>query len=471
MNSRQLLSLIGLVGILTGCTMAPKYTRPESPVPDAWPTGAAYLESKPTTTPPAPAAYDTTWREFFQSERLKKVIDLALANNRDLKVAVLNIEQMRAQYQIQRAELFPQVDAALSGSEERLPATVSGKGYTYVNRQWSVGLGISAYELDLFGRIRSLKDQALEQFLATEQARRSTQISLIAAVANAYLTLAADRELLKLVQSTLDAQLSTYNLIERRFSVGISSELDLRQAQTRVDAARVDMAQYTRQAAFDVNALTLLVGSPVPPELLPVELKAVAEVKDISIGLPSEVLQRRPDILQAEDQLKAANANIGAARAAFFPRISLTTAFGNMSDQLSGLFKAGSSAWTFAPQIVMPIFTGGFNMATLHASEAARDITVAQYEKAVQVAFREVADALALKGTVGSQMEAQQSLVESTAKAYYLSYARYNAGIDSYLSVLDAQRSLYSAQQGLIIIHLANFVNTVTLYKVLGGGE
>jgi outer membrane protein, multidrug efflux system len=461
-----------LLFYLVGCTMAPTYKRPEAPVPDAWPKGPAYKhDTAAPTSPAAPEAKDIKWQDFFVNERLRKVIDLALANNRDLRVAALNIEKAQAQYRIQRAELFPAVNASGSGSKQRLPADVSGTGQPEIVEQYSVSLGFSSWELDFFGRVRSLKDRALEQYLATEQARRGAQISLMAEVTNAYLTLAADRERLILAQSTLETQQTTYNLIKRRYEVGASSELDLRQSQTRVDAARVDIARYTGQVALDENALNLLIGSPVPAELLTGELGAVTTLKDITPGLSSAVLQRRPDIFQAENQLKAANANIGAARAAFFPRITLTTNIGTISAELSGLFKSGSEAWSFAPQIVLPIFDMGSRWAGLNAAKADREIALAQYEKAIQSAFREVADALAQRGTVGDQMEAQQSLVQATVVSYRLSDARYIRGIDSYLSVLDAQRSLYSAQQGLITLRLARLTNLVTLYKVLGGGE
>jgi outer membrane protein, multidrug efflux system len=454
---------------LAGCsTMAPKYSQPALPVPNEWPSGPAYKDSagKPGYIPAAEIA----WRDFFVDERLQKVIGLTLANNRDLRAAALNIEKTRALYQIQRAELFPTVNIAGTGSKERLPGIVSGIGHPNTVELYNVNLGISSWELDLFGRIRSLKDRALEQYLATEQACHSTQISLVAEVANTYLTLAADRELLKLAQDTLRTQEATYRLIKRRYEVGASSKLDLRQAQTRVDAARVDIARYTGIVALDENALTLLAGSPVPDGLLPTELGTVSALKDISPGLPSEVLQNRPDILQAENQLKAANADIGAARAAFFPRITLTTSIGSTSDQLSGLLKSGSETWSFVPQIILPLFDAGRNRANLDAVKADHEIFLAQYEKAIQVAFREVADALAQRGTVGDQMEAQQSLVEATTESYRLSDARYTKGIDSYLSVLDAQRSLYGAQQGLIAVRLSRLINLVTLYKVLGGG-
>jgi multidrug efflux system outer membrane protein len=465
---RKLLSLLAITAVLlTGCTMIPKYTRPEAPIPAGWPSGLGYKDTPAKEG--APVAADLQWREFFTEERLQEIIETALQNNRDLRAAALNVERARALYRIQRAELLPTVNAAGTASKERVPGILSGTGQAATVELYNVHLGISAWELDLFGRIRSLKDAALEQYLATEQARVSAQISLVAEVANTYLTLAADRENLKLARSTLAAQQATYEMIRRRAEVGASSDLDLRQAQTRVDAARVDIVRYTSQVALDENALTLLVGSTVPSGLLPAELGEVMALKDFTPGLPSAVLQRRPDILQAENLLKAANANIGAARAAFFPRITLTTSRGTTSDQLSGLFKSDSDTWIFAPQIVMPIFDAR-TWSAYDVAKVDREISLTQYEKAIQVAFREVADALAQRGTLGDQLEAQQSLVDASAESYRLSDARYARGIDNYLSVLDAQRSLYSAQQGLIAIRLARLTNLVTLYKVLGGG-
>jgi outer membrane protein, multidrug efflux system len=449
--------------VLSGCTLAPRYTRPEAPVPSVWPKDAAKGAAG------APTAAELTWQEFFTDEKLRQIIEMALNNNRDLRLASLNIEMARALYGIQRADLFPVVNAAGSASKQRSSSDLVKPGESRTSEQYSVNLGISSWEIDFFGRIRSLKDAALQEYLATEQARRSTQISLIAEVANTYLTLAADRELIKLAQDTLKAQEETYNLIRRRYEAGASSELDLRQAQTRVDAARVDISRYTSIVAGDENALTLLVGSPVPDELLPAELNTVTTLKDLSSGLPADVLQSRPDVLQAENQLRAANANIGAARAAFFPRIALTSAIGTASNELSGLFKSGSGTWSFAPQIIMPIFDSR-TWSALDASKVDREILLTQYEKAIQAAFREVADALAQRGTLGDQMTAQQSLVEATAGSYRLSDLRYKSGIDSYLSVLDAQRSLYGAQQGLISVRLSRLTNLVTLYKVLGGG-
>ena len=460
---------LGTLLFLGGCaTMAPDYARPAAPVPTAWPTGAAYQAN--AAKPGAPMATDIPWRQFFVAPQLQRVIELTLANNRDLRVAALTIDRTRALYQIQRAELFPQINAGAGGSVQRVPADLSSTGKATIARQYNVGLGVSAYELDLFGRIRSLKDQALEQLLSTEEARRAVQISLVAEVANSWLTMAADRELLKLAKDTLESQQSSYTLIRQRFEAGASSQLDLRQAQTRVDSARVDIAFFTAQLAQAENALNLLVGAQVPPELLPTQLGTVTAVTELAPGLPSDVLLQRPDILQAEHTLKGANANIGAARAAFFPRITLSSSVGTASAKLTDLFQPGSAAWSFVPQISVPLFDAGTNRANLDVAKTDRAIAVAQYEKAIQTAFREVADTLASQGTLGDQLAAQQSLTEATADSYRLSEARYDKGLDSYLVVLDSQRSTYSAQQNLISVRLALLANQVTLYKVLGGG-
>ena len=458
------------VACLAGCSMAPKYTRPEAPVSATWPTGPAYKNSASPSG--EPAATDLKWNQFFVNPQLQKLIGLALANNRDLRVAALNIERSRAQYQIQRSDLFPKVDANAAALYQRVAEGISVTGSPLNIHQYQVGLGLSSYELDLFGRIRSLKDQALQQFFATGEARRSVQISLVAEVANNYLTLAADRERLKLAQDTLTSQQTSYELIRSRYEAGMSSALDLHQAQTSVDTARVDIARFTTFVAQDENALTLVVGSRVEADLLPAALSdTLTAVEDLQPGLPSDVLLRRPDILQAEDLLKGANANIGAARAAFFPRITLVSSVGFGSDDLGGLFTGGSFVWKFAPQITLPIFNAGSNRANLKVAEVDRDIAVAQYEKAIQTAFREVADALALQGTINDQVAAQHSLTDATSESYRLSQARYEKGLDSYLNVLDSQRSLYSAQQGLISVRLARLTNLVTLYKVLGGGS
>lgn len=455
---------------LTGCSMATHYTRAEAPVPVAWPAGPAYQKSGAATAVEKPVA-DIPWREFFVEPRLQKVIDLALEHNRDLRVAVLTIERTRALYQIQRNQLIPQINGTAGANIQRLPADLSGSGQARIARQYSVGLGVANYELDLFGRVQSLKDQALEQYLATEEARRAVQISLVAEVANAWLNLAGDHERLKLAQETLESQQKSLELIQRRFELGVSSELDLRQAQSRVEAARADSALYSGRVAQSENALNLAAGMALPPALLPSELTTVTAVSELPAGLPSDVLLRRPDILAAEHQLKGVQANIGAARAAFFPRIGLSASFGTASAKLTDLFQAGSAAWNFVPQISVPLFDAGTNVANLQVAKTEREIALARYEKAIQSAFREVADTLAGNGTLGDQLTAQQALAEASNQSYRLAEARYSKGVDSYLTALDAQRSTYSARQGVITVRLARLANLVTLYKVLGGGS
>lgn len=465
---RKIILLLIFVSCFCGCTLAPRYTRPEAPVPSEWPTGEAYKETSPDES--APKAAELPWREFITDKKLQEIIDIALGNNRDLRVAALKAQQARALYGIGEVSILPSVNVIGNWYKERVPADLSPTGSRHTTEKYSVNLGITSWEIDFFGRIRSLKDKALEEYLASDQARRGVQIMLITAVAQTYLTLAADREALQLVSSTLEAQENAYNLIQKRYNVGMASELDLRRAQSQVDVARGDVSRYTQLVAQDQNALNLLVGSPLDEQLLPRNLADISSPKDISPGLTSEPLLLRPDILAAEHRLKAANANIGAARAAFFPRISLTTTIGTASADLSGLFKSGSGVWSFAPQIVMPIF----DARTWFAYDAAKidkEISIAQYEKSIQTAFREVADALAVKGTINERVTAQQSLVDAFTETYRLSQLRYNHGIDSYLSVLDAQRSLYAAQQGLVMLRLAKINNIVTLYKTLGGGH
>jgi multidrug efflux system outer membrane protein len=464
---RNVLPIAVIIVWLAGCgTSTPKYTRPAAPTPSVWPTGAAYKETKAATV--APTVSELTWQEFFTDERLRKIIETALNNNRDLRAAASNVERARALYGIQRAELLPTLNAVGNGGKQHVPADISGTGKSMTEEQYSVDVGIISWEIDFFGRIRSLKEQALQEYLATEQARRSVQILLLSEVANAYLTFAADRENLNLARSTLETQEGVYVLIRRQYEVELANELDLRRAQTQVDAARGDVARYTQLVAQGQNALNLLAGSPVPEALLPLDLASVSPPKDISPGLFSEMLLRRPDIMATEHQLKGAYAYIGAARAAFFPRIALTTAVGTASDELSGLFNSGSDTWSFSPQVTMPIFDAR-TWAAYKVSKTVQEIAMTQYEKAIQTAFREVADALAVRGTVDQQVAAQQSIVNSTQKIYGLSNKRYTNGIDSYLSVLDAQRSLYAAEQGLVSLRLAKLANQVRLYVVLGG--
>jgi multidrug efflux system outer membrane protein len=466
MKRNVFLLLIGIIFFAAGCTMIPEYNRPEAPVPAKWPSGPAYKQ----TPQKARAVEELSWRQFFTDERLQTVIASALQNNRDLRLAALNVERARALYRIQRAELLPTIDASGSGSRERKPAALSNSESPKTTDLYRADLGISYWEIDFFGRIRSLEKSALEQYLATEQARRSAQILLISEVANTYLTLAADRENLQLAQSTLVNQQDAHHLIKRRFDTGLASELDLRQVQAQVDAVRVSVALYKQLTAQDKNALDLLVGSSVPVDLLPEGLNSVMPLPDVSPGTTSEVLLSRPDILQAENLLKAANANIGAARAAFFPRIALTTSVGTVSNDLSGLFDSGTGAWIYGAQMVMPIFDAR-TWPALNASKVDKEIAVAQYEKAIQGAFREVADALAQWGTVDDQMNAQQSLVDATLASYRLASIRYTKGIDTYLNVLVAQRALYVSQQGLIATRLSKLANQVRLYEVLGGGD
>jgi outer membrane protein, multidrug efflux system len=470
MHRRLFFLLVGISLVLCGCTLAPEYTRTEAPVPADWPSGAAYQETK--AMPLTPPATEISWREFFRDERLQRIIAMALNNNRDLRIAALNVERARGLYGIQRAELYPTLDAVGTWSKQRVPADLSGVGEKITAEQYRVDFGILSWEIDFFGRIRSLKDRALEQYLATEEARRSAQILLVSSVVTAYLSLAADRENLRLGETTLEAQQSAYDLIRRRYDVGLATELALNQAQTLVDTARRNIAVFTQLVAQDENALNLLVGSPapIPKELLPADLGSVSPLKEISPGLTSEVLLLRPDIMAAEHQLKAANAFIGAARAAFFPRIALTTTVGTASVELSDLFDSSQGTWGFAPQIVWPIFDARL-WSAYDVTIAEKEIALAQYEKAIQTAFREVADALAVRGTAEQQLSAQQSLVDAYARTYRLSVARYGKGIDSYLGVLDAQRSLYTAQQALIFLRLGKLANQVRLYAVLGGGS
>ena len=449
--------------IASGCSLMPVYERPALPVPPTYPAAQDGA--------PAQTAADIDWRDFYADARLRRTIELALDNNRDLRVAVLNIESARATYRIQRAELFPAVDASGGGNAQRTPAALGQTGSATISHQYTAGVGIAGYEIDLFGRVRSLTEQALHSYFATESARYGVQISLVAEVANAWLTLAADRERLALAESTLASRNESLALTQRRADLGAASLLAVSQAQSLVDGARSEVASYRAQVMQDRNALALLAGTPVPDDLLPERLSdSLNALPELPAGVPSQLLERRPDVRQAESQLEAANANIGAARAAFFPRITLTAQAGSASASLGDLFGAGSGAWSFAPTITLPIFNAGALDANLKGAEVGRDIQVAQYEKAIQSAFREVADALAVRSEVGNRLDAQASLVQASSQSLQLSQARFDKGVDSYLEVLDSQRSLYVAQQALIGTRLDRLANSVTLYKALGGG-
>ncbi|TDF81764.1 AdeC/AdeK/OprM family multidrug efflux complex outer membrane factor [Pseudomonas sp. H9] len=464
--SKSLLSLAVTAFILGGCSLIPDYQTPESPVAAQWPQGPAYSPTESADV----AAAEQGWRQFFHDPALQQLIQTSLLNNRDLKVAALNIDAYRAQYRIQRADLFPAVSADGSGSRQRLPANMSQTGEAGISSTYSATLGVSAYELDLFGRVRSLTEQQLEIYLSSEEARRSTQIALVASVANAYFTWQADQDLLKLTEDTLKTYEQSYALTLRSNEVGVASALDLSQARTSVEGARVKLAQYQRLVAQDLNSLAVLLGTGVPanlPEGKDLNSDLLAEVP---AGLPSDLLQRRPDIQEAEHLLKAANANIGAARAAFFPSISLTANAGTISPDMSGLFNGGSGTWLFQPQISLPIFNAGALRASLDYSKIQKDINVAKYEKAIQVAFQEVSDGLAARQTFNDQLKAQRDLVSANEDYYRLAERRYRIGVDSNLTFLDAQRQLFNSQQALITDRLSQLVSEVNLYKALGGG-
>jgi multidrug efflux system outer membrane protein len=462
---RKSLLLSCTILALGACSLAPDYQRPDLPTANAWPADTQAEAGKPLWT-------DMDWKQFFTDPTLQSVIQQALDNNRDLRVAALNIQVAQATYRVTDSDLYPHVDANKTSTEQLTPKalSVTMPQQAATTRTYTANVGVSAFELDFFGRLRSLNDQALESYLATEEARRSTQISLIAEVANAYLTLLGDRKQLALTEDTLTTRAKSLDLISRSFEHGVSSELDVAQARTLLETAKADHAQFRRQLAQDRNALVLLVGKGLDDTKLEGDLSAIHQAEDLSPGVPSEVLLRRPDIMQAEHQLKAANAYIGAARAAFFPSITLTGSYGLASPYLSNLFQGASNAWSFGPSITMPLFDAGSNQAKLDSAKASREIQVANYEKTIQTAFREVADALAAKATYGDQIAAQTALVDATRTSLRLSQARYDKGVDSYLNLLDSQRSLFTAEQTLISLQVSRLSNMVTLYKVLGGG-
>ncbi|MGX9220721.1 efflux transporter outer membrane subunit [Massilia varians] len=458
------LTPLALAMMLAGCmSLAPKYERPAAPVAEAFPELA-----KPASAPAAQVANEAPaaieWQRFFPDARLRGLIEQALSNNRDLRVSIANIEQARAQYRISRADRLPTVGLGISGQRQ-----TTGEDQP-INSLYQSGFSVSSFELDLFGRVRNLSEAALAQFLATEEARKSAQISLISSVANVYLQLLADEELLAITQQTLGTRQESLRLTQLRFDNGVASRFELQQARSLVETALATLAAQQRQRAQDLNLLTLLVGTPVPPTAAAGATLASTELPDLPAGLPSSLLESRPDIRAAEQQLIAANANIGAARANFFPRISLTGSVGSASTELSGLFKSGTYGWSFAPQAILPIFDYGRNTAVLGSARAGRDIAVAQYERSIQTAFREVADALAGQSTFSEQLRAQRAVAEAEADRFNLADLRYRNGAASYLELLDAQRALFQAQQAAVQANLQRLQNQVTLYSVLGGG-
>ncbi len=470
MNKLRTTPLIAAL-CLAGCSFVPTYERPTAPVAAGFsaPTdNAAALATAPAAeraaSTPLRQAADIGWQDFFQDPRLKRLIDLALHNNRDLRVAVLNIDQTRAKLQVARADELPTVGVGIAGSRGPQPSGAVTSSYT-------AGLSVTAYELDFFGRIRALSQAAQAQVLATEEARKTVQISLLASVASTYLNVLADDALLQTTRDTLRTRQDALKLTQLKFDNGVASKLDLSQAQSLLEGAKVTLAQLTRQRAQDENALVLLVGQPLPTDLpagLPLSSQGL--IRDLPAGVPAELLARRPDVLQAEQQLMALNANIGAARAAFFPRITLTGSAGVASSDLDTLFSNGTAAWTFMPQLLAPLFDAGRNQGNLEAAKVNRDIAVAQYEKAIQTGFREVSDALAGRATLNEQLRAQTAQLEADQTRMHLTDLRFQNGTANSFDVLDAQRSLFVTQQALVQVQVQQLQNLVTLYKVLGGG-
>jgi outer membrane protein, multidrug efflux system len=468
---KQTFIAITALFLVEACTMEPVYVRPTAPVSQTYPSGGVYGAQSGASAPKGsdvPAA-DIGWRDFFSDPRLQGLVEIALKNNRDLRVSMLNVEAARAQYRISRSQLLPTLDATGSGVRQRVPQDLA----TFPENPYSVySVGLSAsWEIDFWGRIRSLKDQALAEYFATAQARKAAEISLVSQVADQYLTILADDDLLEVTRHTLETAQVSYNITKAQFDQGTGTELDLRQAETVVAAAQANLQAQERARAQDENALVLLIGEPIPSDLPPgLPLDSQNLLADIPAGVPSDLLTRRPDIMEAEQALLAANANIGAARAAFFPRISLTGTFGSESLSLGSLFKAGTAAWSFAPQVAMPIFEGGSNLANLDLAHVEKNIQIAQYEKAIQSAFREVADGLAARGTYDQQIDALTRDSFANQRRLDLADLRYQNGVDNYLTVLAAQTDLYSSQQALVSARLARLVNLVGLYRSLGGG-
>lgn len=450
------------VALLTvsGCSLMPNYEQPAAPV------AATY------SVPSSEDGAIVTWQQFFHSPELQALIGQALENNRDYRVAALNIERAQALYRIQRADLLPSITASGAGTSQRVPQDLSTHGQTETTHTYSAGLGFTAYELDFFGRVRSLNQQALETYFATLEARRSAKLALIAEVASAYYQLQADQQLLAIAQQTLDSQRESYHLVLSSYDHEVATELDLSQAESTVRTAESAKARYQRLVEQDKNALVLLVGKPLPDSAFTaIALDSVKLQEDLPAGMPSRLLTARPDILAAEHQLKAANANIGAARAAFFPSIALTASAGSASAQLGDLFAGGQGAWSFVPSINVPIFNHGRNKANLDVAKVQTSIEVANYQKTIQTAFREVSDGLVAKAYLDEQMVAENLRVQANRKSYGLANSRYREGVDTFLNTLDAQRNLFSAEQDLVTVRLARINNLISLYKALGGGE
>jgi len=460
---------------MQACTpLTPKYERPELPVQNVYPRAEGNKLSSAKTAADIEQKnklVSLSWQDFVRDGKLREIINLALKNNRDLRAAALQVQKAQAQYQVSSADLFPKINASLGNTATKTPANLTTSGQVSIMHDYSSGLGFSSYELDMFGRLQSLKDSAFQQYLSTTEAAQTVRVSLIAQVATQYLNLSADRLRLQLAEQTLNAQQQTLDMDKRRFELGVISELDLSQSRSTVESAKVDISKYKTLVAQDTNSLTLLVGAAISSDLLGSDFLGAPSVIETPAGIPSDLLSQRPDILDAEHQLIAANANIGAARAAYFPSISMTTFYGSASPALNGLFSSGSRSWLFMPQINLPIFDGGRISANLKIAQTNQKIAINSYEKLIQNAFKEVADALALQENIKDELTSQQSLVQATELSLKLSQARYENGINSYLSVLDSQRSLYTAKQNLIALKLSSYTNEFTLFKALGGGS
>ncbi len=469
MKLHTLTGALALAGLLSACSMAPTYETPAAPVAASWTVAAGTPTA--STDAVATAAAPVQWQAFFGNAPLREVIALTLEHNRDLRAAALNVQAYQALYRIQKADSAPTIGAQVAGSRQRTPADVAQAPDAVTASTYTGGVGLVSYELDLFGRVHSLNEQALQQYLAMDSTHKATQLSLVAAVASAWLTWQADQQMLDVVSRTLAANHQALELIVAQVDHGIATDLQRHQAQAAVDSAQAQLAQLTRAVAQDLNALQTLVGTELPAHVRYAALPAQDwQLADVPVGLPAQVLAQRPDILAAEQQLKAANAHIGAARAAFFPSISLTASAGAASTELSGLFKGGAGAWSFAPQINIPLFAGGRLQASLDYATLQKDVRVAQYEKAIQTAFQEVADGLAARTTYVDQREASQRLVKTSSQYLELAQLRYDAGVDAYLTVIDAQRSLLSAELGAVQTALQQALAQVSLFKALGGG-
>ncbi|ADD67035.1 RND efflux system, outer membrane lipoprotein, NodT family [Denitrovibrio acetiphilus DSM 12809] len=453
---------------VASCSMMPEYNRPDVQLNKSWSKDGKYALNSEEENPAS-----IGWEDYFESSVLKRIISRTLKNNFDMRLAVLNIDAAKAAYRIQKSELLPTVSAKGAASRESVPADLSSTGNSVTSSTFSANLGVTAYELDFFGRVRSLNQKALEAYFATQEAKTSTQIALIAETASAYLEYMADKEMLKLSKKNYDSYKETYELVKRTFELGDATQLEVAQAESAYQSAKSNVAQYTREVAQDINAMNLLAGGNVEDLLDDSEsIESLRFLGNLPEGVPSTVLLNRPDIQSAEHSLKAANADIGAARAALYPTISLTGAFGVASNELDNILDSGARyAWNFTPSVSIPIFNRGALKASLETAKVKEKIAATEYEKALQTAFREVADQLAARSTYKEQLDAQEALLKSTKKAYDLSLKRYENGVNSYLTVLDSQRSLVSAQQTVVATRQAYMTNLVTLYKVLGGGQ